>query len=74
MSEISTWMALESAMQQGQTDRRAVSRATLRRVGQFARPHRRTIVVFLVLATMSAMLGVASPILAGSAVNAIVQR
>jgi ATP-binding cassette, subfamily B, bacterial len=73
MSEISTWMALESAMQQGQTDRRAVSRATVRRVGQFARPHRRTIVVFLVLATLSAVLGVASPILAGSAVNAIVE-
>jgi ABC-type multidrug transport system fused ATPase/permease subunit len=74
MSEISTWMALESAMQQGQIDRRAISRATVRRVAQFARPHRRTIVVFLVLATLSAVLGVASPILAGSAVNAIVER
>ena len=74
MSEISTWMALESAMQQAQTDRRSVSRATVRRVGEFARPHRRTIVVFLVLATISALLGVAAPLLAGRAVNAIVEH
>ena len=74
MSEISTWMALESAMQQAHTDRRSVSRATVRRVGEFARPHRRTIIVFLVLATVSALLGVAAPLLAGRAVNAIVEQ
>ena len=74
MSDISTWMALESAMQQANTDRRSVSRATVRRVGEFARPHRRTIIVFLVLATVSALLGVAAPLLAGRAVNAIVER
>ncbi|MGD9998181.1 MAG: ABC transporter ATP-binding protein [Ilumatobacteraceae bacterium] len=66
-------MALESAMQQGQSDRSAVSRETVRRVGAFARPHLRTIVSFLVLATIAAVLGVASPILAGRAVNAIVE-
>ena len=74
MSEISTWMALESAMQQAHTNRRSVSRATVRRVGEFARPHRRTIIVFLVLATVSALLGVAAPLLAGRAVNAIVEH
>ena len=36
------------------------------------RPHRRTITVFLLLATTSAVLGVATPVLAGPAVNAIV--
>ena len=61
-------------MQQAHTDRRSVSRATVRRVGEFARPHRRTIVVFLALATVSALLGVAAPLLAGRAVNAIVER
>jgi ABC-type multidrug transport system fused ATPase/permease subunit len=74
MSDISTWMALESAMQGAQTTQRSVSRATVRRVGRFARPHRRTIIVFLILSTISAVLGVASPILAGRAVNAIVER
>ncbi|MGE3589005.1 MAG: ABC transporter ATP-binding protein, partial [Ilumatobacteraceae bacterium] len=73
MADINTWMALESAMQQGQSDRSAVSRETVRRVGAFARPHLRTIVSFLVLATIAAVLGVASPILAGRAVNAIVE-
>jgi len=61
-------------MQQATTHRRSVSRATVRRVGEFARPHRRTIVVFLVLATISALLGVAAPLLAGRAVNAIVEH
>jgi ABC-type multidrug transport system fused ATPase/permease subunit len=73
MSDMNSWMALESAMQQGQTDRRAISRKTVRRVGEFARPHRRTIIVFLSLATVSAVLGVAAPLLAGRAVNAIVE-
>ncbi len=68
------WMALESAMQEDGGPRRSVSRATLRQVAAFARPHRRTIVWFLVLATGSAVLGVASPVLAGLAVDAIVER
>ncbi len=72
VSDFSMWSALESAMQQGQTTRRSVSRATLRRVAAFARPHRSTIVTFLLLATSSAVLGVATPILAGRAVDAIV--
>jgi len=74
MSEINTWMALHSAMQADGQARRRVGRATRRRVLDFARPHRRTITTFLVLATVSAMLGVATPLLAGRAVNAIVER
>ena len=45
----------------------------MRRVAAFARPHRRTIVAFLALATASAVLGVATPVLAGQAVDAIVE-
>ncbi len=74
MSEINTWMALHSAMQADGRARRSVGRATRRRVLDFARPHGRTIITFLVLATISAMLGVATPLLAGRAVNAIVER
>jgi ABC-type multidrug transport system fused ATPase/permease subunit len=68
------WMALESAMQQDGNPPRSVSRATTRRVAAFARPQARTIVTFLVLATISAVLGVASPVLAGRAVDAIVDH
>ena len=69
--DVSTWMALESAMQDGQP-RRSVSRATVRRVARFARPHRRALAWFLLLSTTGALLGVATPVLAGWAVNAIV--
>ncbi|HEU5083886.1 MAG TPA: ABC transporter ATP-binding protein [Acidimicrobiales bacterium] len=65
------WMALESAMQDS-GDRAAVRRATLRRVAQFARPHRGVIAGYLVLATTLAGLGVLSPVLAGWVVDAIV--
>ncbi|MET0627530.1 MAG: ABC transporter ATP-binding protein [Acidimicrobiia bacterium] len=73
MSEFGTWSALQSAMQDAQP-RRAITRATVRRVASFARPHARTIVGFLALATISAVLGVASPLLAGRAVDAIVEH
>ena len=65
------WSALRSAMQDDGT-RRRVDRGTWRRVAEFARPHRRTIVAFLSLATLAALLGVLAPVLAGRAVDAIV--
>ena len=74
MTDVSMWMALESAMQQDGKQRRKVSRETVRRVAAFAKPHLRTIIAFLILATGSAVLGVAGPVLAGRAVNAIVER
>jgi ATP-binding cassette subfamily B protein len=73
MSDFSMWMALQSAMQSDGGPRRSVSRTTLQRVASFARPHTRTIVGFLVLATALALLGVVSPILAGQAVDTIVE-
>src|SRR5688500_16715091 len=73
MTDVSMWMALESAMQQDGS-RKSVDRATVRRVAAFARPHRRTTVALLLLATGSALLGVASPVLAGRAVDAIVEQ
>jgi hypothetical protein len=73
MSDINSWMALHSAMQDDGRTRRPVDRDTWRRVLDFARPHRRTIATFLVLATVSAVLGVATPLLAGRAVDAIVE-
>jgi ABC-type multidrug transport system fused ATPase/permease subunit len=72
MMDVSVWMALQSAMQEDGTARRSVSRATLRRVAAFARPHRRALVAFLVLSTAGAVLGVATPVLAGRAVDAVV--
>ncbi len=69
--DIGTWMALESAMQ-GDQPHRGINRATLRRIAEFARPHRRALVVFLILSILSAVLSVATPVLAGRVVDAIV--
>ena len=38
------WHALESAMQQADGPRRSISKATVRRVAVFAKPHTKTIV------------------------------
>jgi ABC-type multidrug transport system fused ATPase/permease subunit len=70
MSDMNSWHVMRSAMQAGQP-RRSVQRDTWRRVRAFAAPHRRTITAFLLLATTSAVLGVATPVLAGRTVDAI---
>jgi len=72
MSDMSAWTVLQSTMADEGTHRR-VSRATMRRVLGFARPHRRALVTFLLLSTVGAVMGVATPVLAGQAVDAIVE-
>jgi ABC-type multidrug transport system fused ATPase/permease subunit len=71
--EVTAWMSLHHAMN-AQNDRRPFSRATLRRIGEFARPHRRMWSLFLVLSVVGAVLAVATPVLAGQVVDAIVHR
>ena len=69
----SHWMALESAVH-GDRSRRSFTRATLRRIAAFARPHRRKLVAFLILSVISATLAVATPVLAGWVVDAIIKK
>jgi ABC-type multidrug transport system fused ATPase/permease subunit len=57
-----------------QEDRRPFSRETLRRIGRFARPHRRRLAYFLLLSVVTAVLAVATPVLAGRVIDAIVHR
>ncbi len=54
-------------------DRSVFTRENFRRIGQFARPHTRRIVFFLVLSVFGATLAVATPLLAGRVVTAIVE-
>ncbi|MEN8654801.1 ABC transporter ATP-binding protein [Streptomyces sp. 21So2-11] len=70
--EVTAWSSLHSAMN-AQQDRRPFSRATLRRIATFARPHRRQLYQFLLLSVVTALLAVATPVLAGRVVDAIVQ-
>ena len=69
--ETTAWMSLYHAMN-AQDDRRPFSRATLRRIGRFARPHRRKLAWFLLLSVITGVLAVATPVLAGQVMNAIV--
>jgi ABC-type multidrug transport system fused ATPase/permease subunit len=68
--DFSHWMALESAMQ-GDQPRRAINRATLTRILHFVRPHRRALITFLLLSVTTAVLAVATPVLAGQVIDEI---
>ncbi|MFJ2264214.1 ABC transporter ATP-binding protein [Streptomyces sp. NPDC087844] len=69
--ETTAWTQLYSVMN-AQRERRPFARATLRRIAGFARPHRRRIAQFVVLSVATALLAVATPVLAGRVVDAIV--
>ncbi|WP_395704857.1 ABC transporter ATP-binding protein [Rhodococcus ruber] len=71
--EVTPWNAMYNAMH-AQSDRRPFSRASLRRIAEFARPHRRNIGMYLLLSVVIAALGVATPVLAGRVIDAIVDR
>ncbi|WP_406306882.1 ABC transporter ATP-binding protein/permease [Streptomyces sp. NBC_00885] len=70
--EVTAWTSLHSAMN-AQQERRPFSRATLRRIAAFARPHHRQLFRFLLLSVVTALLAVATPVLAGRVVDAIVK-
>ncbi|MGO1049066.1 ABC transporter ATP-binding protein [Crossiella sp. CA198] len=70
--DMNAWMALESAMQD--KSGRTVTRATLRRIARFAKPQYRAVAILLVLSALAAVLAVATPVLAGWVVEAIVNK
>ncbi|PZM89072.1 MAG: ABC transporter, partial [Actinobacteria bacterium] len=53
--------------------KRQITRGTARRVLAFARPYRWEILIFLITVILSAVIGVATPVLAGNVVNAITE-
>ncbi|MEU5278273.1 ABC transporter ATP-binding protein [Streptomyces asoensis] len=71
--ESTAWTQLYSVMN-ARRERRPFDRATLRRIGAFARPHRRRIAQFVLLGVLTALLAVATPVLAGRVVDAIVSH
>ncbi|MGW1798254.1 ABC transporter ATP-binding protein [Streptomyces sp. NPDC001984] len=71
--ETTAWTQLHSVMT-AQQERRPFDRATLRRIAAFARPHRRRIVHFVLLGVVTALLAVATPVLAGRVVDTIVSH
>ncbi|MGH2548473.1 MAG: ABC transporter ATP-binding protein [Thermomicrobiales bacterium] len=69
--ESTAWSALHRVMT-AQKEYRPFSKATLRRIGEFARPQRVRITQFMLLSIVMAVLAVATPVLAGQVVDAIV--
>ncbi|WP_285507842.1 ABC transporter ATP-binding protein [Actinokineospora sp. NBRC 105648] len=69
---MTAWQSLYRASHARQGDR-GLSRATLRRVLAFARPHRGRIAPYLGLSVLLSALAVATPVLAGRVVDAIVR-
>ncbi|MFD5837289.1 ABC transporter ATP-binding protein [Streptomyces collinus] len=71
--ETTAWTQLHNVMN-AERERRPFALATLRRIGAFARPHRRRIALFVLLGVGTALLAVATPVLAGSVVDTIVSH
>ncbi|MFJ7339705.1 ABC transporter ATP-binding protein [Streptomyces sp. NPDC101110] len=69
--ETTAWTQLHGVINAEQ-ERRPFALATLRRIGAFARPHRRRIALFVLLGVGTALLAVATPVLAGWVVDTIV--
>jgi len=67
------WQLMRGAML-SQEPRRRVGRETVRRVWDFASPHRRSLVALLVVTVVSAGIAVATPLLAGRVVDVVINR
>jgi ATP-binding cassette subfamily B protein len=65
------WGMLRSLRNRDEVDEHRLTRGTARRVLAFARPYRAAIAVFLLTVVLSAVIGVATPVLAGEVVTAI---
>ena len=68
---MSSWSMLRSIQQSDKVAQHRLSRGTLKRIVRFARPYRADIVVFLITVVIDAVIGVATPVLAGRVINAI---
>ncbi|HZI97381.1 MAG TPA: ABC transporter ATP-binding protein [Actinomycetales bacterium] len=69
--EVTAYMSMYHAMN-AQNDKRPFSKKTLKRIGTFAKPHKVMLGWFLLLSVVTAALAVATPVLAGRVVDAIV--
>jgi ATP-binding cassette, subfamily B, bacterial len=69
--EMQAWNSLYHAMTAAE-EKRPFSLATLRRILSFARPLRRQLIAFCALSVVGAVLAIATPLLAGRVVDAIV--
>ncbi|NIH88627.1 ABC transporter transmembrane domain-containing protein [Amycolatopsis granulosa] len=67
-----TWSLMSSAMRSADAPK-GLAPGTVRRVARFARPYWRSLLVFLALTVVSAVIAVTTPVLAGKVVDTIVR-
>jgi ATP-binding cassette, subfamily B, bacterial len=65
------WSTMRALREEETVKAHKLTRGTFKRVMRFAKPYRRDIVFFLITVVVSAVIGVATPVLAGDVVNAI---
>ncbi|MBQ1013303.1 ABC transporter ATP-binding protein, partial [Micromonospora sp. M51] len=65
------WSMLRSMRNSDEVSTHRLKRGVARRIVAFARPYRRDIVIFLITVVLAAVIGVATPVLAGDVINAI---
>jgi ATP-binding cassette subfamily B protein len=68
---MSSWNMLRSIQNSDRVAEHSLRRGTTLRILRYARPYRRDILVFLFTVVLAAVIGVATPLLAGHVVNAI---
>ncbi len=68
---MTSWNMLRSIQSADKVAKHEITPGTTKRIMRFARPYRRDIVVFLIAVVFDAVIGVATPLLAGDVVNAI---
>ncbi|WP_240032811.1 ABC transporter ATP-binding protein [Micromonospora globbae] len=71
MGGVAGWSMLRSMRNEDEVSAHRLRRGVARRIVAFARPYRRDIIVFLVTVVLAAIIGVATPVLAGDVINAI---
>ncbi|WP_127501576.1 ABC transporter ATP-binding protein [Actinoplanes solisilvae] len=68
---MSSWTMLRSIQNSDRVAEHRLRQGTTRRILRYARPYRRDILVFLITVVLAAVIGVATPLLAGDVVNTI---
>ncbi len=66
-----SWSMLRAIRREDELKGKTLNRTTAKRVFAFARPFRRDIVIFLITVIIDAIIGVATPFLAGKVINTI---
>jgi ATP-binding cassette, subfamily B, bacterial len=70
----SSWHAMRSFTRDGSVTQQRIKKGSVRRIASYARPYRTPLVLFLTATSLSAVVGVAVPLLLRSIVNGILRR